>query len=146
DRPGARPLTGPVSAELRTGGQNPSPRPPPRSGEGEEERFFTPSPLRGGGRGEGCCPVVLTQRTQGPPHANILGATVVWGQWEMPARQPLPPAPSPKRRGGEGKGCLSFPPLRFGEGAGGRGSRTVPQRRVRKSAAFAAASISRMSS
>src|SRR6266511_3692982 len=32
--------------------------------------------------------------------------------------RPLPPAPSPKRRGGESP-CA--PPLRFGEGAGGRG-------------------------
>src|SRR5262245_4029990 len=45
--------------------ENPSPRPPPRSGEGEQgnssprpereraSQFFPPSPLRGGGRGEG---------------------------------------------------------------------------------------------
>src|SRR6266545_3467781 len=36
--------------------ENPSPQPPPRSGEGEQaERrlFFSPSPLRGGGWGEG---------------------------------------------------------------------------------------------
>src|SRR5262245_43053044 len=31
--------------------RNPSPPPPPRSGEGEQT--FSPSPLRGGGRGEG---------------------------------------------------------------------------------------------
>src|SRR5689334_3555088 len=33
---------------------------------------------------------------------------------------PLPPAPSPKRRGGERQ--LSAPPPRSGEGAGGRGA------------------------
>jgi hypothetical protein len=37
--------------------------------------------------------------------------------------QPLPPVPSPKRREGERRRSpLSSPPLRFGEGAGGRGS------------------------
>ena len=35
-------------------------------------------------------------------------------------KQPLPPTPSPKRRGGQEALCLS-PPLRFGEGVGGRG-------------------------
>ena len=34
-------------------------------------------------------------------------------------REPLPPTPSPKRRGGAG---ISAPPLRYGEGVGGRGS------------------------
>src|SRR5689334_3555085 len=36
---------------------------------------------------------------------------------------PLPPAPSPLRGGGADS-CLS-PPLRFGEGAGGRGEKPV---------------------
>src|SRR5205085_7941015 len=39
---------------------NPSPQPPPRSGEGEKNRFCPPSPLRGGGWGEGFCLVVLS--------------------------------------------------------------------------------------
>src|SRR6266542_1196968 len=36
--------------------RNPSPQPPPRNGEGEQDQhslFFSPSPLRGGGRGLG---------------------------------------------------------------------------------------------
>src|SRR5262249_1488219 len=48
--------------------KDPSPRPPPRSGEGEKDKirsgagcrlkdfFCSPSPLRGGGREEGLCP------------------------------------------------------------------------------------------
>src|SRR5437763_1430654 len=36
-----------------TSGQNPSPRPPPRNGEGEKDGVCSPSPCRGGGRGEG---------------------------------------------------------------------------------------------
>ncbi len=41
---------------LWASGQNPSPQPPPRNGEGEQAKqylFFSPSPLRGGGWGEG---------------------------------------------------------------------------------------------
>src|SRR6266540_1649471 len=40
----------------RVGGQNPSPPPPPLKGAGEQaghRLFFSPSPLRGGGGGEG---------------------------------------------------------------------------------------------
>ncbi len=94
------------------------PQPPPRSGRGGSKRKATPpqppSPKRRGG-----------------------------------ARQPLPPPPCPKRRGGASSGerwpqrlSSAFlplsasgrgpgggvlpPPLRFGEGAGGRGSSFLP--------------------
>src|SRR5262245_43065952 len=46
---------------------------------------------------------------------------------DLLCRKPLPPTPSPQRRGGENAG--SAPPLRLGEGAGGWGfrqSRTGP--------------------
>src|SRR5262249_23922896 len=36
---------------------NPSPLPPPRDGEGEPSLSFSPSPLRGGGRGERFPPI-----------------------------------------------------------------------------------------
>ena len=69
----------PVRASLcvarRAVGQDPSPPPPPRSGEGEQNGnnrsalpslrsgeltlSFSPSPLRGGGRGEGLWLIVL---------------------------------------------------------------------------------------
>src|SRR5262249_54067223 len=42
-----------TEAMARTTGQNPSSQPPPRDGEGEKDKFCSPSPLRGGGRGEG---------------------------------------------------------------------------------------------
>src|SRR5262245_1122564 len=44
-------------------GENPSPQPPPRSREGEKDSFCAPSPLRGGGWGEGFSPAIL--RTTG---------------------------------------------------------------------------------
>src|SRR6516165_9357239 len=34
-------------------GRDPSPQPPPLRGEGKKDRFFSPSPRRGGGWGEG---------------------------------------------------------------------------------------------
>src|SRR5262245_41431665 len=46
----------------RTPGPNPSPPPPPLQGEGEQRLSFTPSPLRGGGWGEGSCPNVQRLR------------------------------------------------------------------------------------
>src|SRR5262249_15669661 len=39
---------------------NPPPRPPPRNGEGEKDSLCSPSPLRGGGGGEGLGPKVLS--------------------------------------------------------------------------------------
>src|SRR5262249_55942582 len=67
------------------------------------------------------------------------------GSWDGLPDQPLPPTPSPKRRGGErqhrlhepGDGratpvCFpSAPPLCLGEGVGGRGSETVQGRKRR---------------
>src|SRR5262249_22880532 len=47
------------TGRVRIARQNPSPPPPPRSGEGEKDNFCSPSPLRGGGGGEGFRPVVL---------------------------------------------------------------------------------------
>src|SRR5207249_10144901 len=43
--------------------------------------------------------------------------------------QPLPPTPSPRRRGGAERETHGLsPPLRFGEGAGGRGCLSPPLR------------------
>src|SRR5207248_10626646 len=45
------------------------------------------------------------------------------------SKKPLPPAPSPKRGGGaEGETPVFPPPLRLGEGVGGRGSEIISQR------------------
>src|SRR5262249_24855004 len=49
---------------------------------------------------------------RGVEHAYHLSRSSIAG------KEPLPPTPSPRRRGGE----TSAPPLRFGEGVGGRGS------------------------
>src|SRR5262249_20925111 len=64
--------------------RNPSPQPPPRSGEGEQRLSFSPSPLRGGGRGEG-----LSGQRTGPRLALVaagltgltaMGLEVVWAR------------------------------------------------------------------
>src|SRR5215470_9469806 len=81
------------------------------------------------------------------PSARLLGRCVILrrgvvrfyamgdcSSHEHGGQQPLPPTPSPKRRGGAeeepralallpaaGSGCCLSPPLRFGEGVGGRG-------------------------
>ena len=46
---------------------NPSPQPPPRDGEGERTLVFSPSPLRGGGRGEGFLNSLLNRTSNARP-------------------------------------------------------------------------------
>src|SRR5262245_3457304 len=90
----------------------------------------------------------MSSRTTPPCRRfGTLQASPAWRQstgrrndWLSRVKQPLPPAPSPKRRGGAerltpplrfgegvgGRGSSATPPLRFGEGAGGRGSSAAP--------------------
>src|SRR5262249_38789692 len=69
-------------------GQNPSPQPPPRSGEGAKDRLCSPSPLRGGGWGEGLSPTgfraahgslaPLRAPSAGPGRQNRLRPDPAW--------------------------------------------------------------------
>src|SRR5207249_10484051 len=54
---------------------NPSPQPPPRSGEGEKDSVCSPSPCRGGGRGEGLGRKVLWRAA---PWALVLSVVVLF--------------------------------------------------------------------
>jgi len=67
--------------ELRTFGPNPSSLPSPRSGEGEKDRLCSPSPLRGGGQGEGSCARGLIVVAGGVGGVDPLG---MWAKLVLP--------------------------------------------------------------
>src|SRR6266545_3360739 len=58
-----------IGSPLRVKGQNPSPQPPPRNGEGVKNNALSgsPSPLRGGGWGEGFCPRARSRKRRSKP-------------------------------------------------------------------------------
>src|SRR5262245_61013744 len=84
-------------------GPDPSPRPPARDGEGEKAPVCSPSPLRGGGWGEGFCPVVLAIASvivasrSGDVIASGPGPTACARRLHSgPSAGPLPPTPAPQ--------------------------------------------------
>src|SRR6266545_6827704 len=94
--------------------ENPSPQPPPRDGEGEQAKqylFFSPSPLRGGGWGEGFSVVSVLAR-----FAKI----AVWGRKSSSETEPKSAATRvgrgenpwlPCGRKGQGSVTLNAPAL-----------------------------------
>src|SRR5262245_1936483 len=75
---GSDPRRGQLFSAPVRGCGNPSPQPPPRNGEGEKDNTpsGSPSPLRGGGWGEGFCQNSICRSAYAPATSGTTAAAV----------------------------------------------------------------------